>query len=286
MPAILFKCIFFFDQGIQGWTETYYNTATDFPTCATRCNRLSKARSNMLPCSLATSPAGQPVKLKAWRISDDNYRGDAQLEANPDTQQNKSLDNIPPAPAFCCALVRLEAGRRHRRHIQLRGIPDATMAEPFDPTIFPPFQAPMTAFLKILLDANQGWVVKHRNVDQAGAPAVVTVTAVAAGPNAGQWALTLSALGGLTVGSTVCVTNIREMPWLQGRHLVTAIAGPTITIQLKDIFEIQPYLGRGQAQGLAYTTDGIDIAEWIRNSHRDTGRPFDAQAGRRKTRPR
>jgi hypothetical protein len=267
-----YKIILFFTQGNAGWSETYYHDDVDATAGLSTMLTLVRNRNGLI-CGRGV------VKMVAARLSDDTVSGDATLRENLPPPADGPVFNNPVAEVFCSALCRMEATPLYRRQLMVRGIPADLALDAAIIDIVPEYASAMTVFMAFLV-TNQ---YRVRHIDKSLFNSAISITNVVAGPQDGQWVLTLAApFASLNKGDHVMVTAIREMPWLQGRHVAINVAGLAVTIQLREIHTLQPYLGTGTMRRVLFSYDTLTSAFFERFTHRITGLPFGRPVGRRK----
>lgn len=276
--TIAMKTVLFFVQGESGWSETFYRQEPDFTTAEASAKRLADARGKCLASK-------DWVQMTAIRLSDDNVRGDARLITGYNYKTTEALNdpNVNPDVPWTGVVIRIEAGEKIRRHLWMRGVPDDAIVEPFRRDNFPPFTVALSAFLKFLI--LERYQVRNFDKTDVNPAAVITKVERSTTGLPGQWDLTLG-VGGPTfnAGEEVFIEGIKESNGLNGQKpciLVNNTLGK-MTIFADKIIPDFLYLGKGKVRHVRYKFDDITRAEWIRNGHRDNGRPFDSPRGRRK----
>ena len=271
MPT--YKVTWIFNQHKQGWTETFYRTASNY----TDAKNFALAH---VPTRLGL--CGRGVTIEAIRISDVDILGDGCLEVNPPNQGPYPADADNP---WCAALVGLCAGDRlYRRSLWLRGIPDSWMARDAVtgdcgfPTVMKSRVDALINHLKI-----SNWKLKVIKKTGAGtAPA--TITNISDNPATGRIVFTTT-LAGLTVGDTVRVTDFSgpDKKKLNKTWKIMSITGTDIEVDGKfaDLEDATLDAGGKMKRRII---DYVDVEEGslLRCMWKKTGRAFFVPAGRRR----
>jgi len=265
-------CTMFFEQGKNGWSESFYRDGETLAQCETALKALATTRAKGL---------SNVSRLIGIRASDVDVFGDSAF----DFLDKGQLPNAPDDAAHSRDVagvgekVRLEAGDSlYRRIYFIRGFPDDWIA--FNVNGSEKGTAPLNAFMDLYkadLVTNggvaPGWRLRVISKDPADSkPAQITALAF---PDNETIPVTL--VGQVpTPGTPIKIrsckgTNVKQV---NGRYIVQAAAGQVVTLKKRIYMDPLPvYLGKGvlTQQAIIYPT----IASFDRGKfgHRNMGRP-------------
>lgn len=264
------KCTMFINgtsAGLStGWSESYYQTASDLKTALTSFEEVCRLRALCL---------GKEADLVAYRVSNVLVRGDSQI-AYPAVGKFKTseLEMDSPWQAF---LWRLQSGDLYRSMHMFRGIPDTAMQpdEKDHMDIRKAFQL-MIATLK---EQKYTIQITPRGIEL---PAVKIVNAVFTFATSTVTVQTQAAHGlqptnKVRIRGTSCTNDVK----LNGTYQVLTVADAThFTIHKPAFPDGTIYIKGGDTQLISVAYAIIDGDVFVRLSHKKTGRPYGSTRGR------
>jgi hypothetical protein len=277
MAGVFFKVILFFRVPRGGWSETYYTEADTLEIAGQNTFQLTQERNNLLI---------EPARLIAFRLSQDG------------TPRNSILSGVDVAPGFQSGtqqsdtpwqtqLVRLRSTTTGvGRSIYLRGIPDEmwNLTDPNNPTALQWRDRFYSQFAPIL--KNGDWFIKSR--PQIGDVPRQEIAGWVPDLNIeNQTLVTTTAPSNVTAGDKITAYKIKGFTPAPG--LLEVISStPTIgtfavRIHTKNTFQYQQGGYFLKYQPFFSQVNSAVLGPIV---HRDTGRPFDLQRGRRRAIPR
>lgn len=266
-----YKANIFFTGNNAGWSETFYKTATDPDKAFTAAQSLVTARLKILCID---------YKIVAVRISDELIQRDSLLDGqNSYGGYDKLWTGDVPWNAMLC---RLGAGSLYWRPLYLRGVPDVLFnpQTPDEVAAQADWQATCKSYLSYLRTAT--WQMKVL-AKPPGNPNIVVVSIGAGG--AGQVLVTTATPHGLVVGDKAAFYNIKVVPLLGQRYVVTRATDTTFEVKWTGA-GAGAYSFGGYVRKVAYLYPAINEVDQERVVHRIVGRPFNQQRGRRRSTPR
>lgn len=274
MPT--YKTTFIFNEGRQGWSETWYiepaGTGAGIIEARDLAITLSGLRKTML---------GEGAQLEALRVSDVAIRGDSLIHSfNLTTPANPDLAADLPSNGM---LARVEAGALYRRQMWLRGMRDDWIIRNIvtgQPIVPPALNNAFTAFNDELV-ARQ-WRLRCIDKEAPNFHESPVTAIAAAGVNT---ALSVTGFAALVPGDEVRVRHFigPDAALLNRVWKVLAADAASITIPLAFATLTNPatdLLGIVASRVIVYkpvTTSGI-----LRLAGRKTGRAFFVPRGRRR----
>ncbi len=248
-----------------GWSETYYYSSVDLPNVLVKAIVLAKKRLACLPFSVA---------LPYVRVADDAIQRDSLVYVPPAiygalNQPDQQVD--VPWNAILC---RLSSGSLYRRQLYLRGAPDSLIVEPENLLGLPSFTTPFNAFLKELSTAN--WAI--RCFDRGPANPVKPINQIAKLVTPVK--INLPAHGWNT-GDKVRISHSAYRP-VNAAWPIAVVDADNFVLLNSTVAPPLDIFGSGTAHRLVVVYEPIDQAIPVRQTKRNTGRPFDLLRGRRK----
>lgn len=268
----LFKSTWFFELGCMGWSESLYVDATTHNDALFVAQLYRADRVNML---------SKPGRMTFIRISDNAIQGDAQLTAIPKKDGQAFALPFPSAAAWQTALVRMNTNDfLNRRNMFLRGIPDSDEGNRVD---FPPGGLKLGAAFQKAFNIwklglkTTGW--KFLGID-ATVPfqQITNITAVLPGV---PIILTVDAHG-IPDGSKVLVRGVQGMKGINTQWFVTVPSANLLSLVNSENEVTGVHKFGGEVRLTTIIPHLIDVANVIKLTHRQTGRPFGLAVGRRK----
>ncbi len=266
-----YKITTFFEQGKQGWSESWYIESTAQAVANGRAQTLSAKRQNML---------AEGVNIIGIKVSDVDVFGDSRalqgLDADaPDNANEQKQDVIGVGAQYLC-----EAGNQYRSVRVFRGMPDSYAV--WDDS---KERMWLTAKAQKLFE---GFFKEIKTLDlrlkaKLAPPQVATVKVQDLSLNAqGNYQITTAAPHTLLTGEDVHFRGktVGSYPKLRGEHTIFRIDDTSFEVRVEDVNAIPKYLG-----GVTYTKVEYGYVEYddfvLKGvSKRDTGRPFGLSRGR------
>lgn len=280
------RCTQFFTDGKYGWSDTVWSIADTPEAATTLFIKLAVLRYRLL----GTGPESPYI-----RTSDDLILRDADVTLVDFTKPHLGFSKIDPdftiAPAnpkgralptpsdvpYSAILIRMQSGTRSHRMTYLRGAPDEVIVDPAGP-LRP--QAWKTAFDDYVTELTSGrWFYLRVNRDPLAVPFKLVAGMNGAAPDI---IFTVPAHGFIS-GDFVQADKFVGTDMPRGKYTVLKVTDDTL--KLKEYFPLSyTYLRGGRFQKNVQSL-GVITSVIIRGeTHRNTGRPFDSPAGRRKKR--
>lgn len=265
-----FKTNFFFAWQQSGWSETYYQTASNIQAAADNAQALLVYRGRLL----AADAVCQYV-----RVSDDAIQNDSILRNNS-VGDVGILDLGKSEPAFFSYTVNLESvDGLYRRPIYIRGLPDGVYDPSSGQALANSFWSRrLQEFLNYLIQPASIWTMKVN--DKSGANPRVPIAQLVF-QNTGTVQLTFAQPWAGPVYSFVHVYNAKVHP-LIGTKQIADKTGNAITLVYPTPQPGFTYDGRATCKQVSYVF--IKPGDWhiVGFSHRIAGRPFGQSRGRRR----
>jgi hypothetical protein len=279
--AIDAKVTFVFNDGRQGWSETWYLGAiVDLGTAAARAATLGVARRELL---------ARGVSLEYIRTSDEAVLGDSLVSITRAAVAGGTVaGGLAPDTPYNAILVRAQAGALYRRQVWLRGIPDDWIRR--NATDPPFYQAPgqQVALASFLLELTKAPAFAIRAIaKEAGVTVPRRVNGVTFNGATGRYVLDVGAHGFANNDQVrVRAAKPASAAALNGVFGLTGVTGTTV--------EITPSPADGGIVGylagsasiakrvIAYYPINFGVA--VRYAKRATGRAFFVPRGRRRVR--
>lgn len=267
MAGEMMRVNFFYHDKIgKGWSETFYNSNTNYNTVKALAINLSTPLLNV---------RGTGVFLDEARVSDDSKKRDSLVYtpslADSQTQNAFFLEGDFAEVALLC---RLEATETNRRSLYLSGIPDVMT---LDNGVFKPTPTWETAFDQLRQELfKNGWSQKCI-VPPVTPNQIILITQNAV---TGDISCQCRAVHGFTPGQLVNITGFRDTPGLNGRHIVKT-ATPTDTFSFKSKVFFTFAQGIGFASALTFNLKTFTRVAYERLVEHKRGKPIGSSVGRR-----
>jgi hypothetical protein len=267
MATPMMRVNFFYrDITGKGWSETFFNTGTQYSTVRALAINLS---------TLLLNVRGTGVILDELRVSDDNAKRDSTIYVPSDADSKTQFPSFLEGDfADVALLCRLEATEANRRSLYLSGIPDVMTLQNgiFKPTAT---WIDQFGFLRNELFKN-GWAQKC--LSPTGMPNQVVL--ITQNVVSGDYVLTTLNPHGFTPGQLVNVTGARETPGVNGRHIVKAVGNPS-QFQFKSTSFLGNWTGITFVQGVSFVLKTFTLMTYERLVEHKRGKPIGSSHGRR-----
>jgi len=268
---MLARVTFFFANGSNGWTETFYNTGADLETVLTTAQGMIRRRTDLL---------AKNAQLQYIRVSDDLVAGDSRLAVVPLTDRfNKNPAEDTGNAAYDGVLIRLVCSAMHRRMFIMRGIPDQVMKNnEFDPD--PPWANALVRWFGLLVGATWGMKIVDR-VTVLEKP----ITSLTNNWVPGTVTATVGSTAGWSNGDLVNIYGRMNCRGFRGLYRVRNLTATTFDVSTRR--DVSGYNGNGKVRRQEYTIlPFINQGVVMRLAKRSTGRPSFQERGRRSALPR
>jgi hypothetical protein len=275
-----FKMIMSFDGSnykgpIGGWSEVYYQLGSTPDDAQTTLMTLANQRLAVLMPN---------YRLSYTRVADVDNPGVASVKGRflAGTYQGPSKGlSGSTGQLWVASHVTLYAdGGRPSRKLMMRGIPaevSALLTAEEDVTVRTQWLTSQALYLGGL--AAQKYLIKSR-LKATQPPTYKILSVTFQGP---QVALVLKTVQGLNQGDRVHLYNLRAFEGLSGDRVLNSVTQATNTVTVSAFnAEDGEYQGNGYLQPISYVYTPIKTFDASAITHRDTGRPFGLQRGRRR----
>lgn len=266
-----YQCVFIFNQGRYGWTETWYKTGSTHEAVVPLSTTLATRRTRLL----ATG-----ASIEAVRISDVTIAGDSVAFplGKDGTVQTQGADT--PWNAIYC---RVNSGALYRRQLWLRGIPDVWIelenGNVLRNTVAGALNTAFNAFRTTLV--GDGWLMKCIQKDGPGAT-FIDVTAFSLNVD-GFLQFSIAGLAGVP-GDTFRISKAQgpNPKLVNGVYTIRSNNGAVVVSTYKpgEAFDPADYANL-KAKPRIIQYNGISDGRIMRPAKRSTGRAFFVQRGRR-----
>lgn len=270
-----YKIDTFFALDNQGWSESFYMPATDPDTCYNQYLAVYQARAAIL---------ADPCKVVALRISDIAISRDS------------TLFTIPSAPLFPgtnladrvgnARRIRMENNSIYWRHLLLRGIPDEVFdrANPGNATKVA-WVAAANLWIKAITGVapyNPSRTCYIRVAFKPPPPEVKVMGFLPDPVNPGVQLVTTDIALAVNLGDIVTFYNMRGfLPKIHKAQVVGLPVGGTFKIRYSQE-EAAPLSPSARVKKEVFVLVPIQTVSDLGQTHRNTGRPFGQQLGRRR----
>lgn len=273
-----FRGTMFFEDGIQGWSETHWYTGalTDYSVILGFLQDLAIQRARLL---------SESARISYLRVSDDSVRGDAlvtTISLSGSAVGGKLTVPPPGAPPWNSILLRKQAGALYHGMEHLRGVPIGILTDPTGPTFNDPswpnaFGLATPPGLKTYVGQlllNWGMKVILKPPDT---PAVPILAQIAAGPPT----VFAVAAGSFLTGQKVRAQGLTPRFPLTGYNGINANAGVPQNVFFPA--QTQPYSWQASGVFIAKVQAVKPYSSIVirKEAERRVGRPFGLLAGRR-----
>lgn len=270
-----YKVDFFFQLAGQGWGETYYMRGADPDTLSTSLIPLFDARCKLLAYECV---------VQAIRISDVARQRDSTLY-KPDSSYRFDATYSPDKVGMK-RKIRMESASIYWRHLEMRGVADDVYS-----TVATPAQAIFAAKEKEFFEAMMG-----RAPGDAGTqcyinalvkptpPEVKIITALPTVGTAGSWTISLASGLAVSIGDSVLVYGAKGWDPAFRRLKVLGNTGGTNIEVIYPGTTIGSFQTGAYIRKVAYSFQPITFCADQGAGHRNTGRFFGQQVGRRSRR--
>jgi len=281
------KTLYFFtltakDGPVGGWSEEYYQDLTTLNSGWVIADAILTSRLTIL------APA---VRCDAVRISDEDNPAVAELRhkyvfGTYKAPGSKISDRINTTDAQwnSCLVTLYSDDVKYKRKIMIRGVPQAASIplNSDEDAVKTDWYNNLMTYLKGLNGA-----VSIKRLQKPGDPNVIKYPLTSLAFDGTTATATLTDASKITKGMRVHLYHTREFPGSQGVHVITKVTQPapplvewTITWNSK-VPAGPEYRGQGYLLVVGYTYTKVAKNAFGGFTHRDTGRPFDLQRGRR-----
>jgi hypothetical protein len=280
MPAV--KVTYFFEEGQNGWTETWGISVSSVGTAV--------AAADALGATLATFRSTFTVCL-SYRVGLAAYPSNRQVIHNiVNVNGVRGTGNVPPGPdpAPVGALCTVNYGAGQSRSIILRGLADEDVNRDQlsgDPQFTPQLMNAIQALQNQLTDNNWGFLVPDPAFPWTPVSSIQTDPVIA-----GRWNIFL--LPGFTApaaGAPIAFkgVNRKQFPWWTGKFLAIAPANLPVPVFSIDFpAGLSPALSGGfdvsrlYWRNFQYTVSPVNTVVLNDFRARKTGRPINLTRGR------
>ncbi len=265
-----YKCTFFFNHPRAGWSETYYTNQTSLNAASNFAGSLGVKRTQLL-CP--------PATWEAVRVANDANPRETLTAAFVSTRYTSVEMSDTPWQAALIRLVSQFAGVK--RQLYMRGIPDEIWdtQSPNNATRLDWESLLKNTFFPQVV--NNNWFIKTRT--RPSALNKVPIATWLPTPNEHESTITFNPATAIIAGDKLQIYNVKGFPAAPGIVNVTSSVplGGSARIQLHTPNDFT-YIG--QAYFVKYDPQYllIDFAQLGPIVHRDVGRPFGLQRGRRR----
>lgn len=265
VPNPTFACTMFFEGGKFGWSETLYRDVATHDQAMLDLQVLAGVRKLCLP------HAYQLVSLK---VSEVHTPGDVKLLVMTGKDRDGKLAGGTADEPWQGFLIRQEATNQvANRYIILRGVYDSELGEANVAAQFATPEPLGNPYINYF-NAMKGW--KFIGVDKT--VAAVAVTNVTIG-NLTK-VITVTAAGhGLTTGDYTLLKDVQGVRDAKGKHRVIVTDANTFTLKDLAVNTGDTYLQGGTSRREKLILMTIGDSQYVRPSHRQTGRPSDSPRG-------
>lgn len=268
---MLSRVTFFFANGSNGWTETFYHTASDLDTALDAGKDMIRKRTDLL-CKNA--------QLQYIRVSDDLVAGDSKLFAVAlGDRENKKVGEDTGNAAYDGVLLRLIGSTMNRRMFILRGIPDQVMKNnDYDPD--PPWAIALSSWYTQLKAKGFGMKIVDR-VSVVEKP----MTALVNNWVPGTVTCTVGSTGTWHNGDLVNIYGRMNCRGFRGLYRIRNVTATTFDVPSRR--DVSAYNGAGKVRHQDYSIiPFISQMVVMRLADRKTGSPSFRERGRRSALPR
>lgn len=272
MATAYYKVILFMNHPRGGWSETYYTQSTSVQSASTDAFRLAKKRGTLL---------APPSQLVAYRVGEEGNPRNTEL-VGVDVPNFSGIATADSDTPWQAVLLRMSAvGTGYKRPLYIRGIPDRyyDVAEPVN-LVYSAWLNQLNNVFRPELVSGSWWVKGRQKGSPTNKVPIVTWDATT------QEDLTLvgqSTPSGLKPGDFVQIYKLKGLPQAPGLTQVAFADPALLTFKLRLHTPLNfLYAGNGYYIKYAPAYNVITSTNLGDVVHRDTGRPFGEQRGRRR----
>jgi hypothetical protein len=292
-----FKCSIFLHSDINGWSENWYFSGTDYSSAMVALQSLADLRQAL---------CGTGVSLDYLRVSDEAIQRDSYVVAPrtvtvPDTSASGGGSFGPKQvvvtwgsidPPSSGVHVRIEATAQYHGSHTVRGVPDDLIVWPSGPSNLPGWDKAYGKWRSALIGS---FSLRVRKQTGANAPLPITqmIPEGAVGTTPARWLFAVPGLG-VKEGTKVRVLKLRGKPGSENPNGIWQVDSVD---QGTGLFSLRDFPTQDDIPGFeptAVLSGFMQIPDWdypritdviIRGeNNRKPGRPFDLRPGRRPVR--
>lgn len=270
-----YKVSFLFENGKQGWSESYYTVASTDAGALSLAQTLKTYRTPMLAF---------PAKLTAIRLTNLTTPGPAGI--TPYFPTNGGYSSGSDLPGTAWRSIQYAADTARQTSIYLRGIPDDVYKSAgVASSDYAIFLAAFNSFRNYMVTPVGFWFIKGKPRKKTGTRIPILTWSIST--HQSETELNFSAPSGLVTGDQVTIYNAIDFKPAPG--VITVIGPGTLTTAIK--VRLTTPVGFSYAGG-AYLIKVTPIFKPITSisygnvTTRATGRPFGVRRGKRPGRPK
>lgn len=262
------RTTFFFTDGKYGWSETFFSQPEGLAEAKAKALVLARSRFALL---------GQGPVFSGIRVSDDDVQRDSLIVLANEIPVDKVRPSDASDVPYSSLLLRWNSGSLYWRQHYCRGVPDVDITDPEDLGSKASLIKGFGLFKKAILEGQYRLKVTLRGAEN---PPIV-ITAIAA--DAFGWDITAPGHG-LIDDAQVRISGATGDNMPRGVYRVKVIDGNNFTALKTPPAGPVFYTGGGKVHKILRAYKLITDGQIVRQTHRDTGRPFDSPRGRRRRR--